>query len=287
MDRRTAIAVHGASGRMGQAILRILFAHVDVSPVAALVRGDSPLVGTSLAHGFGEVAAEVMYMTALSATVATDVLIDFSLPTAFDNALASALEHKAAFVSGTTGLDDRQQAALARASESIPVLWSANFSLGIALLSHLVAQAARALPDWDCEIAEAHHSAKKDAPSGTALALGREVAAARAQDFDSVCRLSRTGEDAQRTHGEIGFAVTRAGDIVGEHSVMLATRGERIELAHRATDRDVFARGAVTAARWIAGRASGRYSLADVLAPVAGAERTQVALSIVSFAHAR
>lgn len=272
MDRRTAIAVHGASGRMGQAILRILFARADVAPVAALVRGDSLLMGRSLVRDFGEVAADLIYTTALSTGVAPDVLIDFSLASAFDNALASALENKAAFVSGTTGLDDRQQAALLRASKSIPVLWSANFSLGIALLSRLVAQAARALPDWDCEIAEAHHSAKKDAPSGTALALGREVAAARTQDFDAVCRLARAGDDAQRSHGEIGFAVTRAGDIVGEHSVMFATRGERIELSHSATDRDVFARGAVTAARWIAGRAAGCYSLTDILASVAGAE---------------
>lgn len=272
MDRRTAIAVHGASGRMGQAILRILFARTDVTPVAALVSSDSRLLGTPLSRSFGDVASDLVYTSGSSTSAAPDVLIDFSQATAFESALACALESKIAFVSGTTGLDDHQQAALAQASASIPILWSANFSLGIALLSTLVAQAARALPDWDCEIAEAHHSAKRDAPSGTALALGREIAAARAQDFDSVCRLSRTGEDAQRTHGEIGFAVTRAADIVGEHSVMFATRGERIELAHRATDRDVFARGAVTAARWIAGRAAGRYSLADVLAPVADAE---------------
>ncbi|MEO5625687.1 MAG: 4-hydroxy-tetrahydrodipicolinate reductase [Dokdonella sp.] len=272
MDRRTAIAVHGASGRMGQAILRILFLHADASPVAAMVRGDSRLLGTSLASGFGDVAADLMYTTVLSASSAADALIDFSLPTAFDSALACALERKIAFVSGTTGLDGRQQAALARASESIPVLWSANFSLGIALLARLVAQAARALPDWDCEIAEAHHSAKKDAPSGTALSLGREVATARAQDFDAVGRLSRTGEYAQRAHGDIGFAVTRAGDIVGEHSVMFATCGERIELCHRATDRNVFAHGAVTAACWISGRAAGRYSLSDVLDLATGAE---------------
>lgn len=251
---------------MGQAILHILFARADVTPVAALVRADSLLVGTSLAKGFGDVAADVMYTTALSASAEPDVLIDFSLAGAFDPALACALERKAAFVSGTTGLDARQQAALARAAESIPVLWSANFSLGIALLSRLVAQAARALPDWDCEIAEAHHVAKKDAPSGTALALGREVAAARGQDFEVAANRSRAGEHASRAHGEIGFAVIRAGDIVGEHNVMFATRGERIELAHRATDRDVFARGAVAAARWIAGRPAGRYALADVLA---------------------
>ncbi|MEO5558033.1 MAG: 4-hydroxy-tetrahydrodipicolinate reductase [Dokdonella sp.] len=262
MDRRTAIAVHGASGRMGQAILHIVFARADVIPVAALVRSESLLAGTSLARGFGDVAADLMYTTTLSASSAPDVLVDFSLPTAFDSALACALERKIAFVSGTTGLDDRQQTALARAAESIPVLWSANFSLGIALLSRLVAQAARALPDWDCEIAEAHHSAKKDAPSGTARALGREVAVARGADFDTVASLR---ESALRSSGSIGFAVTRAGDIVGEHTVLFATSGERIELVHRATDRMIFARGAVTAARWLAHKPKGRYALADVL----------------------
>ena len=146
------------------------------------------------------------------------------------------------------------------------MLWSANFSLGVALLSRLVAEAARALPQWDCEIAETHHSHKQDAPSGTALALGREVAAARGQAFDAVARLSRSDMQAPRDPGEIGFAVTRAGDIVGEHTVLFATAGERIELSHRATDRTIFARGAVAAARWIASRPAGRYALMDVLA---------------------
>ncbi len=152
------------------------------------------------------------------------------------------------------------------------MLWSANFSLGVALLARLVAQAAQALPDWDCEIAEAHHSRKQDAPSGTALALGREVASARGQDFDAVAALSHVGANAPRTQDSIGFSVVRAGDIVGEHTVMFATEGERIELVHRATDRDIFARGAVAAARWIAGRAPGKYVLADVLS---GKSRSQ------------
>jgi 4-hydroxy-tetrahydrodipicolinate reductase len=265
MHRRIAIAVHGASGRMGQAILRIARDRADVGVVAALVRPGSKLANVASMHDVGGSAGWPAYLTALPRNIAPDVLVDFSVVTAFDEVLAVALDRKLAFVSGTTGLDARQQAALDHAAASIPVLWSANFSLGIALLSRLVAQAARALPDWDCEIAEAHHVAKKDAPSGTALALGREVATAREQDFDAAAKLSRAGGNAAHAPGDIGFAVTRAGDIVGEHTVLFATRGERIELTHRATDRDVFARGAIAAACWTAGRPAGRYVLSDVL----------------------
>lgn len=266
MARPVAIAVHGSSGRMGQAILRTLFARADVCVAAALVRPGSVLAGFPLSPAFGDVATDLAHTAKLPANVAPAVLIDFSTAVAFDDALDLALERKIAFVSGTTGLDASQHSAIGRAAASIPVLWSANFSLGIALLSRLVAEAARALPGWDCEIAEMHHSAKRDAPSGTALALGREAAAARGQDFDAVAQLARAGAMAPRLHGGIGFSVIRAGDIVGEHSVLFATPGERIELVHRATDRDVFARGAVVAARWIAGRRPGRYALDDVLA---------------------
>ena len=259
------VAVHGASGRMGQAVLGVLAGCADLRAVAALVHAgsasaDCPIGAASSAAGFPG-----LYVTELAQDLPLAVLIDFSVAAAFDRALALALARGSAFVSGTTGLDPARQVALERASASIPVLWSANFSLGVALLSRLVAEAARALPEWECEIAEAHHSRKLDAPSGTALALGREVAAARGQDFDAVARLSRSGMQAPRGDGEIGFAVTRAGDIVGEHTVLFAGAGERIELGHRATDRMIFARGAVAAARWIAGRPAGRYALMDVL----------------------
>jgi 4-hydroxy-tetrahydrodipicolinate reductase len=262
MDRVTTIAVHGASGRMGQEILRLLVARDDVAVIAALVRAGSELEGTSLATTLGAQAFDLAYASSLRADLAPSVVVDFSNASAFDGALDLAVKSGAAFVCGTTGLDDRQRTSLDRAAASIPVLWSANFSIGVALLSRLVAEAASALRDWDCEIAEAHHSRKQDAPSGTALALGREVAAARGADFDAVAKMR---DNAPCVPGSIGFAVTRAGDIVGEHSVLFATSGERIELIHRATDRAIFARGAVAAARWIAHKPAGRYALADVL----------------------
>lgn len=257
MSHPVSVVVFGASGRMGHALLRALAERADVLAAAALVRAGSAALGESAGGG-------LRYAQALPADASVSVLIDFSGAAGFDAALALALQRGCAFVSGSTGLEPAQHAALDRAAASIPVLWSANFSLGVALLSKLAAAAAKALPGWDCEIVEAHHERKRDAPSGTALALGRDIAAARGRDFDEAARFSYA--DAPRRAGDIGFAVLRAADIVGEHSVLFATPGERIELVHRAVDRMIFARGAVEAARWIAGRAPGRHVLADVLA---------------------
>lgn len=260
MSGPTSIVLHGATGRMGQAILRILESRDDLVPAAALVREDSARIGEPV---YPASERALRYASVLAQEIDANVLIDFSVAEAFDHGLALALERKLAFVSGTTGLDARQRAELVRAAESVPVLWAANFSLGVAVLAKLVVAAAKAVPDWDCEVAEAHHAGKHDAPSGTGLMLGREVAAARGQDFDTVARYSHA--DTARAPGTIGFASTRAADIVGEHTVLFATPGERIELVHRATDRTIFARGAVAAACWVAGRSPGRYTLEDVI----------------------
>ncbi|HEX5354168.1 MAG TPA: 4-hydroxy-tetrahydrodipicolinate reductase [Rhodanobacteraceae bacterium] len=195
-----------------------------------------------------------------------DVVIDFSAPAGFDAALTHCVEQRTAFVSGTTGLDTAQHAALTEASRTIPVLHAANFSLGIAVLTRVLREAAAALPDWDMEIVEAHHARKVDAPSGTALALGRAAAAARGQDFEHVAVLARHGHTGTRPENAIGFASIRAGDIVGEHTALLATTGERLELSHRATDRAIFARGALAAATWLANKSPGAYSMDDVIA---------------------
>ena len=180
----------------------------------------------------------------LAGTPVFDAVIDFSLPEAFDAPLALALDRGVAFVSGTTGLSNAQRSALDAASERIPVVWQANFSLGVAVLGDLVERAAAALQGWDCDIVEAHHIHKKDAPSGTALVLGASA---------------ESGGAAPR------YASLRAGDIVGEHTVQFAAAGERIELVHRATNRDIFARGALYAAHRLAGRQAGRYRLRDLL----------------------
>lgn len=263
----TRIAVHGASGRMGRAVLREARVRDDVRVVAALVGAHSTALGVPLAGLLGTDADDLACAAILDDSVQASVLVDFSLAGAFDDALALAQRRGLAFVSGTTGLSVDQYEAMEQAASVIPVLWSANFSLGVAVLARLVENAASLLADWDCEISESHHRAKRDAPSGTALALGRGIAAARGVALDEVARMARDGIAAQtRGRAEIGFAVTRAGDIVGEHSVLFATDGERLELAHRATDRAIFARGALAAARWLPTQPPGRYALADMLA---------------------
>ena len=173
-----------------------------------------------------------------------DVAIDFSLPDGFDAILDLCRQRGRPLASGTTGLSQAQQAAVDAASARIALVWASNFSLGVAVLHDLVERAARALPGWDCDIVEAHHARKLDAPSGTALTLGQAA-----------------GEGGATPR----YASIRAGDIVGEHLVQFATAGERLELVHRATDRDIFARGALHAARALIGRAPGRYRVRDLL----------------------
>lgn len=226
--------VHGASGRMGSALLRLQRDLPQLVLAAAVAR-------SAAAHDTG---ATITAAEHLADVPAFDVAIDFSLPSAFDAILALCITRKAAFVSGTTGLDATQRAALEAAAHHIPVLWAANFSLGVAVLADLVRRASAALPGWDCDIVESHHVHKKDAPSGTAL---------------------RLGEAAQLGGATPHYASLRAGDIVGEHTVQFTGRGERLELVHRATDRDVFARGALQAAQWLARQPAGRYTIDDML----------------------
>ena len=247
------IAVHGAAGRMGRAIVRLANADARFSLVAALVRNVPSPNASSIA---------IPYATSLAADARPSVLIDFSTASAFDDALALAVERRIALVSGTTGLSSAQHAAVKRASASIPIVWSANFSIGVAVLAGLARDAAKALVDWDTEIFEAHHRDKKDAPSGTALALGRAIADARGVAFDEVARVER---NSSRESGTIGFSSMRGGDIVGEHVVAFIGDGERIEIAHRATSRDLFARGALAAALRIGAMAPGLRAFEDLI----------------------
>ena len=235
MTSTTRILIHGASGRMGQALLRLAAERSDVAIVAAVSRK----VASRAIDGIPQFAANE-----LGGVPDFDVAIDFSLPEAFDGILAACRARGAALVSGTTGLSPAQQQALQEAAAAIPVLWSANYSLGVAVLNDLVERAAKVLSGWDCDIVESHHVHKKDAPSGTALALGAS---------------------AERGGAQPRYASLRAGDIVGEHTVQFATLGERIELIHRATNRDIFARGALHAAARLAGRNPGEYRLRDLL----------------------
>lgn len=221
---------------MGQALLRLAAAVPALTVVAAVTRrGDA----------FDAGGVPIFSSAALVDCPDFDVAIDFSLPDAFDGILAACVARRVALVSGTTGLSPAQVEAMDRAGATIPVLWASNFSLGVAVLEDLVRRAARALADWDADIVEAHHVHKKDAPSGTALTLGRAIAVG--------------GGQTPR------YASLRAGDIVGEHTVQFSGPGERIELIHRATDRDIFARGALSAALRLVQRPAGRIGLADLL----------------------
>lgn len=235
MNNPVRILIHGASGRMGQALLRLAAERGDLQVVAAVSR----TVDSRVVDGVPRFAANE-----LAGVPAFDVAIDFSLPEGFDGILVACDARNAALVSGTTGLSDVQRETLHAASTRIPVLWAANFSLGVAVLNDLVERAAAALAGWDCDIVESHHVHKKDAPSGTALALGAS---------------------AQRGGAHARYASLRAGDIVGEHLVQFTTLGERVELVHRATNRDVFARGALHAASRLTGRLPGLYQLRDLL----------------------
>jgi len=230
----TRILIHGASGRMGQALLRLAAEDACVQVIAAITRRTpAPRVIDGVAYfAAGELASVPEF----------DVAIDFSLPAGFDAILALCVERGTGFVSGTTGLDAGQQAALGTAADRIPLVWASNFSLGIAVLSELVECAAAQLPGWDCDIVESHHIHKQDAPSGTALTLG--VAAEH-------------GGATPR------YASLRAGDIVGEHLIQFTGPGERLELTHRAMNRDIFARGALHVARQLPARAPGQYQMRD------------------------
>ncbi|MEQ1511551.1 MAG: 4-hydroxy-tetrahydrodipicolinate reductase [Lysobacteraceae bacterium] len=235
MSAPVRVLIHGASGRMGQTLLRLAAERDDLTIAAAVARtsADSALLGQPF-HPLDRIESAPDF----------DVAIDFSLPAGIDAILALCAARGAALVSGTTGLASQQRAILRSASSQIPVLWAANFSMGVAVLEDLVERAAAALHAWDCDIVESHHTRKLDAPSGTALALG---------------------EAAKRGGADPRYASLRAGDIVGEHLVQFAGQGERIELIHRATNRDIFARGALHAAVRLAGRAPGSYRLRDLL----------------------
>ncbi len=220
---------------MGHALLRLSAEDEGFRVVGSVARK----VGQRVIDGVPQFAARELH-----GAPKFDVAIDFSLPEGFDAILALCVERGTALVSGTTGLSEAQRAALQTASQRIPVLWAANFSLGVAILGELVERAAAALPGWDCDIVEAHHTQKLDAPSGTALALG-----------------AAAGQGGAHPH----YASLRAGDIVGEHTVQFASLGERIELIHRASNRDIFARGALHAASKLADRPAGSYRLRDLL----------------------
>jgi 4-hydroxy-tetrahydrodipicolinate reductase len=262
MTRPLRLAINGASGRMGSALLNLLEGDTRFELVHAVVAPGSAQDGKPV---FAGSAHALRYAHDWTQVSALDVVIDFSGPAALAVALDHCLAHGVALVSGTTGIDSALEARMTAAAANIGVLRAANFSLGVAMLTRLLREAAAALPDWDLEIIEAHHGRKQDAPSGTALALGHAAAAARGTTLEAAAVYCREGLTGDRSEGSIGFAVVRGGDIVGEHSAMLIGQGERLELGHRATDRSIFARGALQAAYWLSSRGPGLWQLDDVI----------------------
>ncbi|MFA5549219.1 MAG: 4-hydroxy-tetrahydrodipicolinate reductase [Porticoccaceae bacterium] len=262
------IAVTGAAGRMGKTLMEAIANHPSVVLAAALERPDSSLVGADAGELAGIGRNGVTVSGDLAAVIEHfDVLIDFSIPAASAANVALCARHGKPVVLGTTGFDDAQKTAIAEAATRIPICQSSNFSTGVNLCFKLLDMAARVLgDDVDIEVYEAHHRHKIDAPSGTALSMGEVVANALGRDLRQVAVYGREGQTGARARDTIGFATVRAGDIVGDHTVMFAADGERVEITHKASSRMAFARGAVRAAHWLAARSPGRYDMQDVLA---------------------
>jgi 4-hydroxy-tetrahydrodipicolinate reductase len=240
----TRVILAGANGRMGQALQACAAAQPGLEVTARIDLGDD-----------------------LEAVIGQgDVVVDFSLHTASLAIAQRCVAHRKALVLGTTGHTDDDRAALAACAARIPMVWSANFSTGVNALFWLTRKAAEILgPGYDLEVIELHHRLKKDAPSGTARTLAEILADTRGAQLAAVARHGRQGITGERTASEIGLHSLRGGDVVGEHTVLFAAAGERVELTHKASSRDTFARGALRAAAWVVGRPPGLYSMQDVL----------------------
>ncbi len=260
------VIITGASGRMGRMLVRAVTEADGVQLVGATERAGSEWMGRDAGELAGMDALGVVLSDDLSALPAADVLIDFTAPEACLAHARYVVQNGLGMIVGTTGHTPEQLQELRDILSASPVVMAANFSVGVNLALQLIEQAAGVLgDDYDAEIFEAHHKHKVDAPSGTALAMGRSLAAGRDVDLDDVAVYAREGITGARKAGDIGFSVMRAGAIVGEHKAMFVADEERIEINHVATDRSVFARGAVRAARWLQGQSAGWYGMREVL----------------------
>jgi 4-hydroxy-tetrahydrodipicolinate reductase len=260
------LAIAGAGGRMGRALLEAGAGTPGVAIAGALEMADSPLIGRDA----GELCAAVRGIRVgddVAATVsACDVLVDFTRPAGTLVHLAACLAAKKALVIGTTGFEPAQVEEIRAGARAIPIVLAPNFSIGVNVTLKLVDLATRALgPDYDVEVFEVHHKLKVDAPSGTALKLGEVAAAARGTTLAKEGVFARHGATGERKAGSIGFSVARGGDIIGDHTVYFAGTGERVEITHRSSSRATYAQGAMRAAKWLAGRAPGLYDMQDVL----------------------
>ena len=261
------LIVTGACGRMGRAVLSCALEAKDFEIAAALEAPDHPLIGKPVAEGCGIAGCSVRIESSPKSFAGKKaVILDFSTPGATLQYLSFALERRFPMVIGTTGFEKNQMDRMKKASEKIPIVYATNMCVGVNLLFKLVEEAARILgPDYDAEIVEIHHRFKKDAPSGTAKTLAEKIAKARSLDPAEALVQGRKGMIGDRKSGEIGIHALRAGDIIGEHTVVFATLGERIEMTHRCHSRNTFALGALRAARFVHTSAPGFFNMQDVL----------------------
>ena len=261
------IVVAGGSGRMGQALIRLLGDFPGLTLSGVVERAGHDWIGRDVGEAMGGAARGVVVTDdPLEALATAQGVIDFTAPAATVEIGDLAAQARAVHVIGTTGLDQGHLDRLAKAAHHAVQIRAGNMSLGVNLLTRLTRKVAEALgPEFDIEIVEAHHRHKVDAPSGTALMLGQAAAMGREVQLDKVAERGRDGHTGERGEGAIGFSAVRGGDIVGEHDVVFAGPGERIVLRHVATDRDIFARGALRAALWGQGRKPGSYDMMDVL----------------------
>jgi len=263
----TRIGIFGANGRMGRNLIQATVENKQADLTAALVRDGSPFSGmdSGLIAGIGETGIKADSEPNRVANSA-DVWIDFTLPEALDKHIDYCVEHGLNMVVGVTGLPPELLSKLEKAAEKIAIVFAANFSTGVNLMYKLLEITSRTIgEESDIEIIEGHHRYKKDAPSGTALALGEVIADTLERDLSDVAVYGREGETGERDRKTIGFATVRAGDIVGEHTALFADIGERLEITHKASSRLTFAKGAVRAANWLKGRQKGLFDMQDVL----------------------
>ncbi len=258
------IAITGASGRMGKMLIEATLKAHDMTLCAALAPEGDTSIGSDAGKSLG-MQTGILIGSDLDAMRGCDAVIDFTRPAGTLKHLEFCRANKIAMVIGTTGLDAAGIKAIEQAAQEIPIVFAPNMSVGVNVTLKLVEVAAKLLADYDCEIVEMHHRHKVDAPSGTALEMGKRVAAARGQNFEDVALLSREGHTGEREQPTIGFASLRGGDVVGDHTVIFANTGERIEISHKSGSRAGYANGSLAAARFLQNKTNGLYSMSDVL----------------------
>lgn len=260
------VVIAGCSGRMGHALLEGVFADAELTLHAALDRADSQTQGRDAGEQFGKNSGVKISHDIDAALNGADVLIDFTRPEASLQYLEACQKHKVKFVIGTTGFSAEEKLLIQEAAKNIAIVFAPNMSVGVTLLINLVEQAAKVLSEgYDIEVVEMHHRHKVDAPSGTALRLGEAAAKGLGQDLKDCAVYAREGVTGEREAGKIGFATMRGGDVVGDHTVVLAGIGERVELTHKASSRATFALGALRSAKFLSEKSSGLFDMQDVL----------------------